>query len=602
MYDAGMFRKSSLTCVILTTAALLAAAPVNATSEVPQNTPMSILSERQQDEYLNTDGYSGYGAYFDQSGFSAVSNVRSSPLPPIANGEQDQSVWDWQLCTSTTDTDCSIASSNVVRTDSALGVCMNAEEIGCIEEINAKIGNGDSETLQLVAHAGAETVFAENVNLSIPRGSSPTVWESAGGQRFLATALVSRTFSGGSDPLLNSRTEFILQIERISTTQILRPARAFIMDSPYYQGKHLFSINQLEYTPLMFDNPTEFTVKVRLPDVVNGWFQARFANGDIASSQLSADRTLYEISGAVASVVVAGGLASAIKLPADFFQKVHGGISLFPGALLGPIPPGQGNWSLDVYKAWAPYFNDRALTTMYQWNVASTGIQGGHECLRSTKGVLGLVATNAAAYSGEPPVWDDATSSLSYKVASPHYDEDGEVITGSYTLSVLPSVAQCLYGIIALPIVAEVTVQYDGVSTYETTRTITENQGWLNFSVTGFHYSSPTIKVKLGKKLATTQYSASNYIEGNRVSASKIAAYAQLPIATKGKLSLKVSASSKKFCKVVRSHVIGLKSGKRCKVTVVMAPPRGKPQSRTVSVLIRKQPTAKARHSSFSRP
>jgi hypothetical protein len=235
---------------------------------------------------------------------------------------------------------------------------------------------------------------------------------------------------------------------------------------------------------------------------------------------------------------------------------------------------------------------------MYEWNVVSTGTQGFHPCLQSLKGVVGLVATNAAVYSGSPPSWDDATSSLLYKVASPHFDENNDVISGSYTISMLSSAARCLYGVVTLPATAEVTVWYDGVSTYETTRAVTENQGWLNFSVTGFHYSTPTIALKLGKKLVEAPPNVDYFsqpstlpipplvMKGKRLSANRIAAYAHLPIAVKSKLTLKLAASSQKFCKIVRTQVVGLRMGKWCKVTVTMTPPRGKSKSRTVMALI----------------
>ena len=577
---------------------LVAPLPIQADSEILQATPLSILSSRQRDAYAKDGTYSTYGTFFDQSRSFAISNVRSSPYPPFIDGKLDQSIWDWSLCSSSTDETCAINSDNYVTAESVLGICLNAEEIGCIDEVNIKIKNGESENLHLVAYTGAETVFTENTTLSIPRGSTSTVWESQSGQRFLVTALVSRTFFHDTSKALRNTTEFLMQIERISTTQILNPASVHLMENPYYPGKHMFSGIPVEYKPLMFDSPTAFTVKVRLPDVVNGWFQARFANGTILSSQLSADRTLYQITGTVASVVVAGGLASAAELPADFFQKVHGDNKFYPGAILGPIPPGQSEWSLDVYKAWAPYIGDQALTTMYEWNVVSTGTQGFHPCLQSLKGVVGLVATNAAVYSGSPPSWDDATSSLLYKVASPHYDENNDVISGSYTISMLSSAARCLYGVVTLPATAEVTVWYDGVSTYETTRAVTENQGWLNFSVTGFHYSTPTIALKLGKKLVEAPPNVDYFsqpstlpipplvMKGKRLSANRIAAYAHLPIAVKSKLTLKLAASSQKFCKIVRTQVVGLRMGKWCKVTVTMTPPRGKSKSRTVMALI----------------
>jgi hypothetical protein len=88
---------------------------------------------------------------------------------------------------------------------------------------------------------------------------------------------------------------------------------------------------------------------------------------------------------------------------------------------------------------------------------------------------------------------------VDYKVASPHYDENGAVAVGSYSLSIPTAAIQCLYKTDKVPEAAELSTTYDdGSSTYTVTKSLTNKDGWINVSVTGLHFSSPTISAKFG--------------------------------------------------------------------------------------------------------
>jgi len=140
----------------MTSVVLVAPLPIHADSEIAQSTPLSILFSRQRDAYAKDGTYSTYGVFFDQSRSFAISNVRSSPYPPFIDGKLDQSIWDWSLCSSSTDETCAINSDNYVTAESVLGICLNAEELGCIDEVNIKIKNGESEKLHLVAYTSVK--------------------------------------------------------------------------------------------------------------------------------------------------------------------------------------------------------------------------------------------------------------------------------------------------------------------------------------------------------------------------------------------------------------------------------------------------------------
>ena len=67
-------------------------------------------------------------------------------------------------------------------------------------------------------------------------------------------------------------------------------------------------------------------------------------------------------------------------------------------------------------------------------------------CLKSSRGILGQVSTNATVYSISAPLWDAATDSLSFTVAAPSFDSDGEKKKGVYDLVLREDIAKCLWG------------------------------------------------------------------------------------------------------------------------------------------------------------
>ena len=67
-------------------------------------------------------------------------------------------------------------------------------------------------------------------------------------------------------------------------------------------------------------------------------------------------------------------------------------------------------------------------------------------------------------------VFDKETSSLSYKVSSPHFEASGIEASGSYDLSLRSDVARCIYGFSKAPINATISItSSDGVPQIATT-------------------------------------------------------------------------------------------------------------------------------------
>ena len=118
----------------------------------------------------------------------------------------------------------------------------------------------------------------------------------------------------------------------------------------------------------------------------------------------------------------------------------------------------------------------------------------------SARVFMGVVSSNATLYQGTPPEWDDNSKSFSFKVASPHLDEKGLPNKGFYTLYIPVEQANCRWGQDAsLPQAQVQIINKDGSSSV-TTAVATQENGLLRFNITGFGYSSPTIRLKMGNE------------------------------------------------------------------------------------------------------
>jgi hypothetical protein len=123
------------------------------------------------------------------------------------------------------------------------------------------------------------------------------------------------------------------------------------------------------------------------------------------------------------------------------------------------------------------------------------------KCSNNTGNVAGLVTTNALTYLPGPPTFDKESQSLTYKVASPHYEANGSLASGSYDLSMRSDIARCLYGFTNAPIKAEISITSDDGEKKVATTIVNEKNGWLYLSAKGFTFSSPVINVKLTQEM-----------------------------------------------------------------------------------------------------
>lgn len=156
---------------------------------------------------------------------------------------------------------------------------------------------------------------------------------------------------------------------------------------------------------------------------------------------------------------------------------------------------------MDMLTAFVPAFGNKSTGTDSIWSFKSMiGDSSSDAINRCTNGVSafgGLVTSNALTYSDGAPTFDAQTGELKYKVASPHFREDGSVAVGRYDLAVRSSVVRCLYHFTSAPIQATISIQSEDGQSQIATTVVNEKGGWLYLSANGYTFSNPVIAVKL---------------------------------------------------------------------------------------------------------
>jgi hypothetical protein len=114
-------------------------------------------------------------------------------------------------------------------------------------------------------------------------------------------------------------------------------------------------------------------------------------------------------------------------------------------------------------------------------------------------GIYGVVGGNAMVIDESIPIWDQATQTLEFGVASPHYLANGQVARGFYEMQLNEQVAKCLWGTKLAPTNFNLSVVDENGQSKVAAATVAVQNGMVVFRATGFTYSSAKLKVSLKK-------------------------------------------------------------------------------------------------------
>jgi len=453
---------------------------------------------------------------------SVSDNVLVSTMPDAIFGATNPSdEHSYKLCDTFDDATCSAASS--INFFNHLSPCSGDISVDCIKSVWATDSSGRKTEGQFVKYVDAENPshYAAIPSLGIPLGkglggiwSIPGVTNSSGTTNYLLDialngriegtgALASKNvnFSGGM-------TATFTPVEEKADPQNDTHSIAVSATADHGIGANGFgnAMNgtcaghapKICYAKSDFPAGYRFGFTMSVTHGFAGWFHGRFFAPNITISNGAQQVITVEADPVIVPTLeVSAPTASLPKALSDYIFSGRT-FGMGGGKIIGE--PSNAD-TFDLATLFLPIAKDTATTSnsfwsfrTLQWDQNSGDVQ---RCSASDGGVSGVVTTNALVYSAGPPAFNSSTSSLDYKLLSPHFQADGQPAVGTYDLLLRSTVARCIYKFTSAPVKASVEIVSNDGNAQIASTVLSEANGWLKMSAKGFSYSNPTIKVKL---------------------------------------------------------------------------------------------------------
>jgi hypothetical protein len=471
-------------------------------------------------------GWMGYNS--DNS----IEYTQPSSLYGMTSFRQKDFVEKMYSCDSLESENCTRSDLKAITFASLFTKCSNDLDTDCIESFSIRSESGQEASGEFERNWVPGPVFKGDKTRNLPTGYGPSSWKIKNSKGEIETYALSVGVNGHidlqRDPRKSNFESFfaaVQPIKEIRGTEYEGPVANIVKrgegDSPGWntmfveKGCQIAERGGCGYR-VPFDLEKMVVLKVRLSQPVQGWLHGRVRDANIVMKTAADNSQVVEISAKPLSIpsifgwvkwgdlpqklkelypVGAGGTARTFS---DFTTTDLASRTLLTKSMV------SGDYAINEMNLWLPLLNDRAAAMRTFW-VAQT-IRGelpfeSQNCVTG-KGFTGVIGTNAAVYSDGPPRFDQAEQSLNYTVGASHFDSKGELFKGYYQLNLRSDVARCLYGFGTAPIQAKIEVSSsDGTPSVATT-VITENDGWLKMTASGFTFSTPKIKVKLSQEQA----------------------------------------------------------------------------------------------------
>ena len=440
-------------------------------------------------------------------------------------------------CDSLTANECNGATE--VSLDLTFEPCWSAQQTDCISRFAVQRENGQIEEATPLTPIFS-SVKGENytpLNFSgvkgslksnLPSGGEPHLWtfpklEHRGGKLFMPLVKVS-DFSGLygiSDANFKfSDLNFHLGVMPYSPT----------LEKTYTPQR----IIQPSYNllPDAFLAEDSFIVEFRSSVPWTSWVRSTVTGVEIKSSRSGSD-FVYVVSGKPAKVPMITQLIPWTTANMDGLRNIDmGGVTVGrqcdgnvkdkPFDCWVPVDIGS-KASFDIYfsmfESIEKYTDKKATFNPTKWIVEdvpsfkslygtwmlSAGAPGA-KCIKDYKknSPMGVTSSNATLATDGPPIWDAKTATLNYRMAALPLLSDGSKFLGHYTLQIPIEVAQCFWGVDAPKAQATISVISEDGKEQVITAVASSNSEYFRFNVRGFHFSSPTIKMKLLTTAANT--------------------------------------------------------------------------------------------------
>lgn len=421
------------------------------------------------------------------------------------------------FCSGLNDSKCATASQ--FNYNALLPPCSSIADVDCIESLYAVAPNSSEKTFAVVNRmipANVGQGYQADPKNGLPQGSNSHIWtipglaNAAGTDQYALVVTrmgsIMKTGDGRFSSKFGSFRAGIYPVTDV-TNSAYRANIATISSSNRYGILHP---SQTEFRSCAivgdaecalrqgFPSKTQFGVNIRLSAKLTGWLHGRIDQPRF-DYKLTDYGTHLQIQGfphavpSLAGWVDENTLTSGQKVLLD---QLNQGRSL--GVESNPLP--TGDYSINSLNTWLELLGNKATVVPEEWVFHSLDdgeLQSASTCITQSESLAGFVTTNATTYAAGAPVFNKNDQSLDYRVAAPHFAQDGRIFQGSYDLYLASQVARCIYGFTAQPIKATISIIDGSGGSQVATTSITQSDGWLHLAAKGFTFSTPNLKVKL---------------------------------------------------------------------------------------------------------
>jgi len=415
------------------------------------------------------------------------------------------------ICNNYGESPCAQSSINMLSANIVFPVCAIEISNWCIKDVRIYSENMKPLSAVYVKTIAGPTVLPDQ-SIGLPYGSSVSIWKSADSSSNLEEIFFAVEITE-SISWINNQPQYQNISAQIRPVKILKGKYVGSSWKKDSNGGYFATIGD-EYCKDFFyfdtgecGSEVEFPVGMRfgisiiVPNIISGFISGRLDKPLVSSSALTTDSKLFSVDG------------SPIQIP-RFGMTV--GNSNWPTKDLGPPTPGNG-WvyqdnrqdglTLKKFNTFRDLAKNKSSGTSTSWNFgnlsySTTTIDGRlaedlpQKCKIPQSDFLGAVSTNAMVFDPNPPQYIDGE--FIYNVAGMHFSQDGTTITsGKYSLLVSKSLITCLYGNNFASVRATVSIiSPEGEDSFITTETVRNISGYFVINVSGFHFSTPVIRVK----------------------------------------------------------------------------------------------------------
>jgi len=439
------------------------------------------------------------------------------------------------LCGSLDDPRCSPRDWVQVLSQSVTDVCERESDFNCVETLEVIDPRGEVQSARyLRGFPQTQEIPESNApDAFMPAGGSVPLWEyhtDAGTARILSigtTDLTYRSSGGRWVSMPDGQFSFALvpvamqsrpgvpaprMVEQIDPSTGLTGVNREGWGHPLTQGCAAFDQDECA-VDAPFPSGYRYRVALRMRDTSSLYLNGAMDLPVAYSTKVSGGHRFVLEAGPSPVIGIAGWIPKS-QIPRGVIEgalREAGNRSWevdFDAASYRSLGRG-GVDALAWLKALLPFFGDRASFIADAWYVENTASLGQYvsRCVDRGKGeFLGIVASNATAYTGDPPRYNARASTLSYEIAGPHYMPDGTTLSkGRYAINMNADFVRCILGVDKIPSQARVELIYPDGEASAATLAVKQDRNWLRLTYENFTFSSPTVSVKFPKSLTCTK-------------------------------------------------------------------------------------------------